>query len=225
MGVIPRWGLEIAETEAIPFPNERIIEIHLGHEALALHQPGWVLDAGCAMNRHLAQGGEAQIIHLTQNIQSEKAHLSNGKRSYLNGDLRNLRIFASRAFDRTLCLSTLEHIGMDNRTYLGSTETDPESMLDAVSELCRVTSRLLLFSVPFNVEKITCDQWRFFTKANLAQVRALAESYGYATETRFYGRNDAQQWYGGGPHPVDASLTDFPAKVNAIAVMRCVRER
>ena len=224
MGVIPRWGLEIAEADAIPFPNERIIEIHLGHEAIQLHQPGWVLDAGCAMNRHLAQGGEAQIIHLTQNIQSEKAHLSQGKRSYVNGDLRNLRIFAGRAFDRTLCLSTLEHIGFDNSVYLGTAEHDPESMLEAVAELCRVTARRLLLSVPFNVEKIACDQWRFMNRADLHQIRTLAESYGFATETRYYGRNEAKHWYGGGLQPVDASLTDFPNKVNAIAVMRCVRE-
>lgn len=224
MGIIPRWGLVIPEADAIPFPNERIIEIHLGHEALQLSQPGWVLDAGCAMNRHLAQGGAAQVIHLTQNIQSEKAYLSDGKRSYVNGDLRNLRIFAGRAFDRTICLSTLEHIGFDNRVYLGTSECDPDSMLDAVSELCRVTGRILLLSVPFNVEKIACEQWRFMNRADLHQIRTLVESYGFAVETRYYGRNAALAWYGGGLTPVDASLTDFPNKVNAIAVMRCVRE-
>lgn len=218
-----RWGQVIPADAAIEGVNERCIEAPLGLAVMQVQQPGWVLDAGCAMNARLPEGGQAQIVHLTQNIQSEKGYLSDGKRSYVCGDLRNLRLFAARAFDRTVCVSTLEHVGFDNSCYSAATECDPESMFDAVHELCRVTDRVLLLTVPYSDGKYACDKWRYLTTADLGAITQIANSYGLRVETRYYGKT-AQGWYGGTGDPVEASRDGFPQSVNAIAAMRCVRE-
>jgi SAM-dependent methyltransferase len=55
--------------------------------------------------------------------------------------------FADGEFGAAVCISTLEHIGRDNRLYGLSAEHDPEGPLAALRELRRVSERLLL-SVP-----------------------------------------------------------------------------
>jgi hypothetical protein len=219
------WGGVIPEAQALTFPNERCIEVPLGYEAAELHQPGWVLDAGCGLNRHMGKSyGTASVLHVTQSLRSEDITVGSGRRSYMEADLRNLRIFASGGFERTVCLSTLEHIGMDNTVYGGPVEADPQSMLAAVHELCRVTRRVLLLTVPFNAGKFACPEWRYFHPDDLADLAHLAADYGFTSDVRFYAKNDAGKWYGGERTPAAATQTDFPGKVNAFAAMRCVRE-
>jgi SAM-dependent methyltransferase len=55
-------------------------------------------------------------------------------------DLRELP-FADAQFDATLCISTLEHIGMDNQVYFDSSgqRVDEQGDLTALRELGRVT--------------------------------------------------------------------------------------
>ena len=219
-----RWGVRIPEAQALVWPNERCIEVPLGYEVVAIHQPGWVLDAGCGVNRHMTLSGKANVIHFTQNLRSEKIDVGEGRRGYLGGDLRDLSLFADRGFDRTICLSTLEHIGFDNTTYGGAKELNPDSMFDALEQLCRVTDRTLLITVPFCEQLNACAQWRYISPDDLRLMGEIAESHGYATAVRYYGKNDSGHWYGGEPTPVAATLTDFPEKVNAFAAMRCVRE-
>ena len=216
------WGQIIPPEAPIDGQNERCIEVPLGLELLQLEQPGWVLDAGCAMNGRLPEGGRAQVIHLTQNIESEQGHASGGKRSYVSADLRNLRIFATCAFDRAVCISTLEHVGLDNSGYKAAAESDPDSMLDAVRELCRVTTRDLLITVPFHASEQQCTRWRFLTPKDLALMIHLGLARGFKADTRYYARND-KGWYGGGLAPVPANENGFPNSVNAIAAMRLTR--
>ncbi|HEV8249046.1 MAG TPA: methyltransferase domain-containing protein [Gaiellaceae bacterium] len=61
-------------------------------------------------------------------------------------DVRRLP-FADGAFDVAICISTLEHIGRDNRVYGLAEEQDEGGPLAALNELRRVAGRLLL-SVP-----------------------------------------------------------------------------
>jgi SAM-dependent methyltransferase len=64
-------------------------------------------------------------------------------------DLRALP-FEEGAFDVTLCISTLEHIGMDNRVYDAGATSDESGDLTALRELGRVTKPggRLLVTVP-----------------------------------------------------------------------------
>jgi SAM-dependent methyltransferase len=74
--------------------------------------------------------------------------------SYVFGDLRDLDFRDSR-FDSIACISTIEHIGMDNSMYAGPAEIarrgDPREFLLAVKELKRVLKPggVLYITFPF----------------------------------------------------------------------------
>jgi SAM-dependent methyltransferase len=70
--------------------------------------------------------------------------------SYQLSDARELP-YRSGRFDVVTCISTLEHIGMDNRKYGGSRERAPRAYLDAVGEIRRVlrAGGTALFTVPY----------------------------------------------------------------------------
>jgi SAM-dependent methyltransferase len=61
--------------------------------------------------------------------------------SYVYGDLRSLD-FRDNLFDAIACVSTIEHIGMDNSMYAGKSDLakrgNPKEFLEAVAELRRV---------------------------------------------------------------------------------------
>ena len=90
--------------------------------------------------------------------------------SYLFADLRHLP-FATASFDQVLCISVLEHVGMDNRVYGSSATatTSPEAEAQtALSELQRILrpgGRLLL-SVPFG-QRTTMGWQRQFDRNDL----------------------------------------------------------
>lgn len=74
--------------------------------------------------------------------------------SYVFGDLRDLD-FKDERFDSVACISTIEHIGMDNTMYAENLEiaqrSDPGEFVLAVKELKRVlkTGSSLFISFPF----------------------------------------------------------------------------
>lgn len=73
--------------------------------------------------------------------------------SYVFGDLRRT-YFRDGAFDYLVCLSVLEHVGLDNRRYdpaSGTAERDPDAYLAAVEEFRRVLrpGGTCLITVPF----------------------------------------------------------------------------
>lgn len=220
------WGTPIPSDQPVGGPNERCIELPLALELLDLGRPGRVLDAGCAINGYIPEDGVlADVHHLTQHLASERIviPISRGiTRSYLAADLRNLSLFNGAAFDRTVCISTLEHVGLDNTVYGGPVENCPDTMLKAFKELCRVTRSRLLITVPYSDPPVTCSQWRFFGKPVLGRMVQIAQNCGYQTDLRFYGKCEGG-WYGGQEQPVDASREGFPNSVNAIACLRCVQ--
>ena len=52
------------------------------------------------------------------------------------------------SFDLVLCVSTLEHVGRDNRVYGAADEADPDGIADALEELRRVVGGRLVVTVP-----------------------------------------------------------------------------
>jgi hypothetical protein len=197
----------------------------LAIEVLRLTEPGRVLDAGSALNGHIQDIPlTASVTHLTQNIVSEKLYSSpRYPMSYVSGDIRDLRMYRNGAFDRTVCVSTLEHVGLDNTGYHGAVESSPASAALAVDELCRVTQDALLITVPYAEPPVRHPQWRFFGATDVAHLaRTLRTMWNFRVDVRYYAKCDGG-WYGGEPDPVPASPEGFPDAVNAIVCLRCVR--
>jgi SAM-dependent methyltransferase len=92
-------------------------------------------------------------------------------------DVRKLP-FARRSFDVALCISTLEHIGKDNRIYGLEAEKDPGGIPDALNELKRILTRRgrLLITVPTGEN----EDREWFVQRDPAAWRSLFLKAGFA---------------------------------------------
>jgi SAM-dependent methyltransferase len=139
--------------------DARVVEIPwvLAH----IHQQkGKVLDAGSSLNQGFLltapplQGKKITIVTLGP---ESTCFLKFGV-SYVFGDLRSLD-FRDNCFDIVTCISTIEHVGMDNSLYVGLNEAarrgNPRDFLLAVYELRRVLKPggVLYITFPFGEYK------------------------------------------------------------------------
>ena len=104
---------------------------------------GRVLDAGSVLNhRHLVERLLSGIDELTiVTLAPEATSLNSLGISYLYSDLRDLPLRDDR-YDEVVCLSTIEHVGMDNAVYGAAqprSEDPREDAAVALRELLRVT--------------------------------------------------------------------------------------
>ena len=136
--------------------DARIIEIPWVLSRLRRSKGGRFLDAGSALNYDFVlaspplQDKQSTIVTLAPEGQ---AFWQLGV-SYVFGDLRDLD-FRDERFDAVACISTIEHIGMDNTMYAEDLEiaqrSDPGESIIAVKELKRVLKNngSLFISFPF----------------------------------------------------------------------------
>jgi SAM-dependent methyltransferase len=119
--------------EAPPGMDERAIEIPW---ALARVRPrDRVLDVGTA---HAEPAYVAALLGRAQDVTGVDLADADvpGMRTVVT-DVRDLP-FEDGAFDLALCVSTLEHVGRDNRVYGADEERDPHGAAEALEELRRV---------------------------------------------------------------------------------------
>lgn len=209
------WGQPVV---GVSGKNERCIELPLVASFIGAGTPGRVLDAGCALNQDFDEPVRAHVTHLTQNLGDESIY-EHPQRHYVQADFRDLSVFPDQTFDRVAAISSLEHVGCDNRTYGAPYETCPETVTQAVQELWRVTAGTLLMTVPFRLAPWTDGTWRYFTPATIGQIHLAPET----SELVFY-RRLADGWAGPFPDP-GPSLEDEegPRRVQQIAVIRRCR--
>jgi SAM-dependent methyltransferase len=136
--------------------DARIIEIPWVLSRVRKYEGGRFLDAGSALNYDFVLSAPAlkdkqtTIVTLAPEGQ---AFWQLGV-SYVFGDLRNLD-FRDERFDCIACVSTIEHIGMDNTMYAEdlaiAQRSDPSEFVLAVKELKRVLKKdgSLFISFPF----------------------------------------------------------------------------
>lgn len=129
--------------EAPPGTDERLIEIPW---ALARVRPeDRVLDIGTANAEPAYVAALAGRAREITGVDLAEANIP-GIRTVV-ADVRDLP-FEDGAFDLALCVSTLEHVGRDNRVYGATEEADPEGLADALDELRRVVAGRLVITVP-----------------------------------------------------------------------------
>lgn len=148
----PRYGWNDAGMD------ERVVEYAWVFDRMAsLARPeARVLDAGSVMNhaRILRAWEQAEFprLSIVTLAYEGHAHVSDRVR-YEFADLRNLP-YRDGWFSTVLCISTVEHVGLDNTIYGAAAERakDPtREALEALEEMARVTARggTLLLSVPY----------------------------------------------------------------------------
>jgi SAM-dependent methyltransferase len=133
-------------------------------------------------------------------------------------DARSLP-FDDEAFDVVLCVSTLEHVGLDNRLYGAVEERDEEGIATALKEFRRVLApegRLLL-TVPTGLR----EDHGGFVQLPPAEWLSLFEDAGFTVfEQEAYARGP-EQWESAG----DADLSSLPYAGTGAAAVLCAELR
>jgi SAM-dependent methyltransferase len=160
--------------------DERVIEYpwvisHLNNSG------GRLLDAGSTLNypylMELAPIASKQIVIMTLAPEQQfgKANIS-----YLYGDLRDIG-FKDSLFDQIVCISTLEHVGLDNTRLYTSDATFAQAELQDYRQVLRELKRVLVpggqlfLTVPFG--KAQNIGWmQQFDAAGIAEIVATLGS-------------------------------------------------
>ncbi|HEY6771527.1 MAG TPA: class I SAM-dependent methyltransferase [Solirubrobacterales bacterium] len=211
--------------------DERVVEIPW--VVANLPSKGAVLDAGSALNHRLfLERVMPRVQSLTiTTFTEEDAHPELGP-SYVTADLRELP-FEDESFETVVCVSTLDHIGMDNSAY-GATEArsdDPDREVDlAVSELHRVLrpGGRLLVTVPYG----RAEDHGWCRQFDEAGVRRMAAGF-QDPEIRIY-QHSRRGWNRSSPERAseatyrdprrhDLLLEDCAFAASAVACLRLTR--
>jgi SAM-dependent methyltransferase len=135
-----------------------------------------------------------------------------GMRSVV-GDLRALP-FPDAAFDVLLCISTIEHVGHDNRVYGAGEEQDATGITDALREIRRVLAPggRALITVPTGVE----EDHVWFVQLPVATWRGLFASVSLRiTEEEVYELGE-DGWRASAGEAADARYGDRGAAASAV---------
>ena len=172
--------------------DERVIELPWALARLR----GRTLDAGSALNHaYVLDHLPADVsLHIITAAPEPVAFPERGV-SYIFGDFRELP-FRDRYYDTVACISSLEHVGMDNARYGGlPRESDPDAAVEAaLREFRRVVAdngRLLL-SVPFGAAE-DHGWFRQYGPTELAALERALDARSVETTVFAYSRDGWQR--------------------------------
>lgn len=172
--------------------DERVVEFLW---VAAQNPRGKVLDAGSSLNHtHVLDYFQPRLAELTiTTLEPEETSYVDRQVSYVFTDFRELP-FRDKWFDCVISISSVEHVGMDNRSYGSSVPraADPAAEMErAVSEFRRVLrpAGRILISVPYGRP----EDHGWFRQFGYEDVARLLEALGGSASASFY-RYRADGW-------------------------------
>lgn len=165
LGTEPLDGIGVGLTE-------RVIEIPWVLRRLPSDDEKHILDIGTAFSLIVYKRLLVRQPHVIEVADPARAHIP-GLRSHV-ADVRNLP-FAPASFDVAICISTLEHVGMDNSDY--GIESGGGGDVDGLRELGRVARRVLV-TVPAGTDENLGWQRQYAPRT----FRRVVEEAGLAVE-------------------------------------------
>lgn len=147
-----------------------------------------ILDAGSVLNvreilAHPSLLGKSLVIYTL----APEGTISSSHVSYIYGDLR-ATILKSGQFDLVVCISTLEHIGMDNtllytsdRQYRESSDSDYLVVIDELKRLLAPNGKLLI-TVPYG----RAQKLGWMQQFDRAGIETIEKRLGHLNRTDFY---------------------------------------
>ena len=176
--------------------DARVVEIPWVLARLA-GKTGRLLDAGSSLNFEFVLRAPAladkKITIVTLGPEAQ-CHWRLGV-SYVFGDLRNLD-FRDRCFDAIVCISTIEHVGMDNTMYAGAADMarpgDNKEFVLAVKELKRVLKPGGALYITFPFGRYENHGW--FQQFDLELMDRLIKEFGPSRFNETIFRYDSDGW-------------------------------
>ena len=161
------------------------------------HRTGWLLDAGSSLNHEFVLRAPVLAnmrITIVTLAPEAQCHWRLGI-SYVFGDLRDLD-FRDGRFDAIVCISTIEHVAMDNWMYAGAADMaqpgDTKEFLLAVKELKRVLKPGGLLYIAFPFGRYENHGW--FQQFDSQLMDTLIEEFGPRHFNEIVFRYDPDGW-------------------------------
>lgn len=177
--------------------DERIVEYPWVIAQLNKQTGTNLLDAGSTLNYepiityHSLKNKKITIV----NLNPEKNCFWRNSISYIYGDIRKLP-FKDNTFDVITCISTIEHIGLDNTIYTGTDYAQEKiegGYNEALEELLRVLIKeggKLFITVPFGVHQI----FGFFQVFDQNMINQIASRFTLYRPEVSYFKYSADGW-------------------------------
>lgn len=170
--------------------DERVVEYPWVLSRIPVSHDQNLLDVGSALNNKMALNSEvlrAKKITII-NLAPEEDRFRGI--SYVAGDARELP-FDDNSFHFVTCISTLEHIGLDNRRYTKKAEgleSQPKDFEKAISELKRVAKpkAQVFITVPFGEYK-NFDRFQQFNPSMVKKIVEIFNPSQYRVDYYKYG--------------------------------------
>ena len=175
--------------------DERVVEYpwvfaHLGQAESKILDAGSTFNYESIVTNKVILNKDLTIFTLDK----EPKNFPRGNINYVYGDLRSM-LFKDSSFDTVVCISTLEHVGMDNSIYSGDAkfnQNQEEDYLLAVREMHRALrpGGQLLLTVPYG-KRIS---YGFFQQFDDDMIRKVGHEFGSNSFSPDYYKLLASGW-------------------------------